>query len=59
MENARRCLITGAARGTKSWPETEEWRARRPDTLDTELQSSQRYAGAVPRRLLQTRTAIL
>jgi len=37
MENARHCLIAVAAQGTKSGPETEERRARQPDTLDTEL----------------------
>jgi len=34
MEYARRCLVTAVARGTKSWPETMEQSARRPDTLD-------------------------
>jgi len=59
MENVRRCLIAIVALGTKSWPETEERMTRRPDTLDIELQSSQRYAEVLPRRHRQTRTAIL
>jgi len=43
MENARHCLVAVVARGTKSWPETEERKARRPDT---ELESSQVCRGA-------------
>src|SRR6218665_1087508 len=42
MENARRCLVAVLARGTNSWPVTEERRARRPGRPDTGLQSSQR-----------------
>jgi len=33
MENAWHCLVAVVAQGTKSWLETEERRARRPDTL--------------------------
>ena len=34
MKNSRRCLVAIEARGTKSWPVTEERRDRRPDTID-------------------------
>src|SRR6218665_1142803 len=37
MENARRCLVAALARGTNSWPVTEERRARRPGRPDTGL----------------------
>ena len=40
MENARRCLFVVVARGTNSWPVTEERRVRRPGGPDTGLQSS-------------------
>src|SRR6218665_1534888 len=30
VENARRCLVAAVARGTNSWPVTEERRACRP-----------------------------
>jgi len=36
------CLVAVLARGTNSWPVTEERRARRPGRPDTGLQSSQR-----------------
>src|SRR6218665_2044577 len=43
MDNAKRCLVAVVARGTNSWPVTEEQRARRPGRPDTGLPSSQRY----------------
>jgi len=42
LENTRRCLVASVARGTNSWPVTEERRAHRPGRPDTSLQSSQR-----------------
>src|SRR6218665_2414347 len=42
IENARRCLVAFLARGTNSWPVTEERRARPPGRPDTGLQNSQR-----------------
>jgi len=34
MENVRRCLVAVLARGTNSWPVTEERRARRRVTIN-------------------------
>jgi len=40
MENAWCCLVAVLARGTNSWPVTEEWRGRHPGRPDTGIQSS-------------------
>src|SRR6218665_474370 len=42
MENTRRWLVAVLARGTNSWPVTEERRARGPGRPDTGIHSSQR-----------------
>jgi len=40
MENVQRCLVAIVARGTNSWPVTEEQRARHPGRPDTGPQRS-------------------
>src|SRR6218665_377127 len=48
------CSRSMSMRHQYSWPVTEERRTRRPGRPDTGLQSSQKQAGALPRRHRQT-----